>query len=133
MTCRSGSASLTPSAAPAPQPSPAAELDPKKLPARVEGQCSGNSVYSLTIADSGSRASARQALTQTGLIGCIARASPRCFFQPACIASRPCAIRCRRAAIAASAISGASAAPSRGKTSRVAPVIAASQVKPRTG
>jgi len=35
-TCRSGSASLTPSAAPAPQPSPAAGLDPKKLPGLSE-------------------------------------------------------------------------------------------------
>jgi len=36
MTCRSGSASLMPSAAPAPQPSPAAGLDPKKLPGSTE-------------------------------------------------------------------------------------------------
>ena len=57
MTCRSGSASLTPSAAPAPQPSPAAGLDPKNPPGRVDGQCSGSSVYSLTIVESGSRAS----------------------------------------------------------------------------
>ncbi len=53
MTWRSGSANLTPSAAPAPQPSPAAGLDPKKLPGRVDGQCCGNSVYSLTMTDSG--------------------------------------------------------------------------------
>src|SRR5712691_4707784 len=72
-----GSANLTPSAAPAPQPSPAAGLDPKKLPGRVDGQCSGSRVYSLTIADCGSRASARQALTQTGLIGRMSRASSR--------------------------------------------------------
>src|SRR5207245_5460047 len=69
MTWRSGSASLTPSAAPAPQPSPAAGLDPKKLPGRVDGQCSGSSVYSLTRIDPGSRAAARQALTQAGWIG----------------------------------------------------------------
>src|ERR1044071_7922532 len=115
MTCRSGSASFTPSAAPAPQPSPAAEpavvwpaglgelppeprpaappdpaagLDPKKLPGRVEGQCSGNSVYSLTIVEAGSRASARQALTQTGLSGCRPLTSSRNLRQSACIASR---------------------------------------------
>src|SRR5258708_7467587 len=83
MPCRSGSASLTPSAAPAPQPSPAAGLDPKNPPGRVDGQCSGKRVYSLTIAEPGSRASARQALTQTGLIGRIVFASSRILRQPA--------------------------------------------------
>src|ERR1700733_6365377 len=47
ITWRSGLASFTPSAAPAPQPSPAAGLDPKYEPGSLDGQCSGSSVYSL--------------------------------------------------------------------------------------